>query len=51
MGIGCGKLTAVHVGGIFKRWEYILSGPPMTQVGVVVVDDDDDDVVVVVVML
>jgi hypothetical protein len=32
MGIGCGKLTAVHVGGIFKRWEYILSGPPMTQV-------------------
>ena len=32
MGIGCGKLTAVHVGGVFKRWEYILSGPPMLQV-------------------
>ena len=32
MGVGCGKLTAVHVGGIFRRWEYILSGPPLTQV-------------------
>lgn len=32
MGIGCGQLTAVHVGGVFKRWEYILSGPPMKQV-------------------
>ena len=34
MGVGCGKLTAVHVGGIFKRWEYILSGPPMTQIAI-----------------
>eukprot|EP00055_Hartaetosiga_balthica_P015029 m.86392 g.86392 ORF g.86392 m.86392 type:complete len:1302 (-) comp8758_c0_seq1:118-4023(-) len=33
MGIGCGLLTTVHVGGVFKRWEYILSGPPMVQIG------------------
>jgi hypothetical protein len=32
MGIGCGNLTSVHVGGVFKRWEYILAGPPMAQV-------------------
>ena len=34
MGIGCGDLTAVHVGGVFKRWEYILAGPPMAQIAV-----------------
>ncbi|EGD79547.1 hypothetical protein PTSG_10115 [Salpingoeca rosetta] len=34
MGIGAGRLTSVHVGGIFKRWEYILAGPPMTQIAI-----------------
>eukprot|EP00054_Salpingoeca_dolichothecata_P023737 m.159329 g.159329 ORF g.159329 m.159329 type:complete len:1404 (+) comp24791_c0_seq2:67-4278(+) len=34
MGIGCGKLTAVHVGGIFDRWEYILAGPPVAQIAI-----------------
>lgn len=34
MGIGCGQLTAVHVGGVFRRWEYILAGPPMAQIAV-----------------
>eukprot|EP00045_Choanoeca_perplexa_P016908 m.235101 g.235101 ORF g.235101 m.235101 type:complete len:1667 (-) comp17397_c0_seq3:36-5036(-) len=34
MGIGVGQMTAVHVGGVFKRWEYIIGGPPMTQLGV-----------------
>eukprot|EP00056_Hartaetosiga_gracilis_P002016 m.49654 g.49654 ORF g.49654 m.49654 type:complete len:1204 (+) comp10873_c0_seq4:170-3781(+) len=33
MGIGCGWLTIVHVGGVYKRWEYILSGPPLVQIG------------------
>ena len=32
IGIGCGLLTAVHVGGVFKRWEYILAGPPMAEI-------------------
>jgi hypothetical protein len=32
MGIGCGVLTAIHVGGMRDRWEYILSGPPLFQV-------------------
>ena len=30
--IGCGQLTAIHLGGMLHRWEYILAGPPMTQV-------------------
>lgn len=34
MGIGAGRLTSVHVGGVFKRWEYILAGPPMTQIAI-----------------
>jgi class 3 adenylate cyclase len=34
MGIGCGLLTSVHVGGIFRRWEYILAGPPMMEIAV-----------------
>ncbi|EDQ89284.1 uncharacterized protein MONBRDRAFT_8342 [Monosiga brevicollis MX1] len=33
MGVGVGKLVAVHVGGIFKRWEYLIGGNPMTQIG------------------
>eukprot|EP00042_Codosiga_hollandica_P058529 m.884049 g.884049 ORF g.884049 m.884049 type:complete len:1470 (-) comp59887_c0_seq2:3899-8308(-) len=32
MGLGCGQVTAIHVGGIRDRWEYILSGPPLTQI-------------------
>eukprot|EP00039_Didymoeca_costata_P023143 m.6119 g.6119 ORF g.6119 m.6119 type:complete len:1303 (-) comp3487_c0_seq1:443-4351(-) len=32
-GIGCGQLTCIHVGGVFKRWEYVLAGPPLTQMG------------------
>eukprot|EP00854_Cymbomonas_tetramitiformis_P010650 gene10650-12597_t len=34
MGLGVGLLTAVHVGGIFNRWEYVVAGPPMTQIGI-----------------
>jgi hypothetical protein len=34
MGIGCGTLTAVHIGGLLRRWEYILSGPPMAQIAI-----------------
>eukprot|EP00049_Salpingoeca_infusionum_P012643 m.232666 g.232666 ORF g.232666 m.232666 type:complete len:1227 (+) comp15237_c2_seq1:290-3970(+) len=33
MGIGCGELLTVHVGGVFKRWEYILAGRAMEQIG------------------
>ena len=34
MGIGCGQLTSIHVGGVFKRWEYVVAGPPMAQLAV-----------------
>jgi hypothetical protein len=29
IGIGCGQLTSIHVGGIFNRWEFVVGGPPM----------------------
>eukprot|EP00042_Codosiga_hollandica_P050953 m.618782 g.618782 ORF g.618782 m.618782 type:complete len:1572 (-) comp58191_c0_seq1:134-4849(-) len=34
MGIGAGQLTCLHVGGVFSRWEYVVSGPPMSQIAV-----------------
>jgi len=32
IGVGCGTLTALHLGGVFNRWEFVLSGPPIAQV-------------------
>lgn len=29
IGIGCGQLTSIHVGGVFNRWEFVVGGPPM----------------------
>eukprot|EP00038_Savillea_parva_P020405 m.31267 g.31267 ORF g.31267 m.31267 type:complete len:1384 (+) comp4787_c0_seq1:244-4395(+) len=29
IGVGCGQLTSVHVGGVFNRWEFVVGGPPM----------------------
>eukprot|EP00050_Salpingoeca_kvevrii_P015938 m.51303 g.51303 ORF g.51303 m.51303 type:complete len:1147 (-) comp6600_c1_seq2:545-3985(-) len=34
MGVGCGQLTSIHVGGVFHRWEYVVAGPPMEQIAV-----------------
>ena len=27
-----GAMTALHVGGVLDRWEFVLAGPPMEQV-------------------
>ena len=32
MGIGCGEVFTVHVGGVFKRWEFLVAGAPLVQV-------------------
>ena len=32
MGIGAGHLTAIHVGGVFGRYEYVMVGDPIEQI-------------------
>lgn len=34
MGLGCGDLTGLVVGGAFQRKEFIMAGPPLTQIGI-----------------
>lgn len=31
VGIGAGDVYSVHLGGVFDRWEYLLSGTPLVQ--------------------
>lgn len=31
--VGCGKLNIIYIGGIFNRWEILMAGDPMNQVG------------------
>lgn len=33
--IGAGQLAISHVGGMFNRWEFLIAGLPLNQVGVV----------------
>lgn len=32
IGVGCGSMTALHLGGVFGRYEYVLVGAPLDQV-------------------
>ena len=32
LGVGCGQLAMVHVGGAYERMEYVVTGPPLVQV-------------------
>jgi class 3 adenylate cyclase len=32
-GIACGEVVAMHVGGVFDRWELLLSGEPLARMG------------------
>lgn len=34
MGLGCGKLTMLYVGGLYGRWESVVGGPPIAQTGI-----------------
>jgi hypothetical protein len=34
MGLGCGKLTCIHVGGVLGRWEYVVAGDPLSQIAI-----------------
>jgi hypothetical protein len=32
MGLGVGRITNAHVGGVLGRWDYVVMGPPFAQV-------------------
>jgi len=32
-GVGCGDVVCYHVGGYSNRWEYVVTGPPIEQIG------------------
>lgn len=34
LAIGSGSITAVHVGGVFNRWEFLLTGNPLVELGI-----------------
>ncbi len=34
MALATGRITEVHVGGVFNRWEFILVGDPLVELGV-----------------
>jgi class 3 adenylate cyclase/tetratricopeptide (TPR) repeat protein len=33
MGLGAGEVTLLHVGGVLDRWELLIAGAPLTQMG------------------
>ena len=32
--IGAGTVSCSHLGGVYERWEFLLAGPPLEQVGI-----------------
>ena len=32
--VGAGTVSCSHLGGIYERWEFLLAGPPLAQVGI-----------------
>src|SRR5512133_1561365 len=34
LAISTGNITAAHVGGVFSRWEFLLAGNPLIEVGI-----------------
>jgi class 3 adenylate cyclase/tetratricopeptide (TPR) repeat protein len=34
LAVSSGSITAVHVGGVFSRWEFLLAGHPLVEVGI-----------------
>jgi len=31
LAVGTGQIQALHLGGVFKRWEFVVTGKPLTQ--------------------
>ena len=34
LAVSMGNITSVHVGGVFNRWEFLLTGNPLVEVGI-----------------
>jgi len=34
LAVSAGKITATHVGGVFSRWEFLLTGNPLVELGI-----------------
>ncbi len=34
LAVSSGLITAVHVGGVFNRWEFLLTGSPLVELGI-----------------
>jgi len=34
LAIGIGKINTVHVGGVFNRWEFLMTGTPLVELGI-----------------
>jgi class 3 adenylate cyclase/tetratricopeptide (TPR) repeat protein len=34
LAVSMGSITAAHVGGVFNRWEFLLTGNPLVEVGI-----------------
>jgi class 3 adenylate cyclase/tetratricopeptide (TPR) repeat protein len=34
LAIGMGRINTVHVGGVFNRWEFLLTGTPLVELGI-----------------
>ena len=34
MGLACGELMGIHVGGVFNRYEFVVTGEPMGHIGI-----------------
>ncbi len=34
LAVSVGRLTSAHVGGVFNRWEFLLTGNPLIEVGI-----------------
>lgn len=45
-GVGCGEVNAFHVGGVKNRWEYVITGDPVEQIGSAEGDAGSGEVVI-----
>ena len=34
LAVGIGKINTVHVGGVFNRWEFLMTGTPLVELGI-----------------
>ena len=34
LAVGLGKINTVHVGGVFNRWEFLITGAPLVELGI-----------------